>query len=129
MPIYEYRCADCGGYLSVRVRTYADPSDLRCPRCRGGRMRKLVSRFAVLRSEEDRLDRLTDPSTFGDVDENDPRSVARWARRLGREVGEDLGDDFDEMVDRLEAGELADDDAGGDAAVDGADGGGAAGDD
>ncbi|HEX2680600.1 MAG TPA: hypothetical protein VHQ03_04845, partial [Candidatus Dormibacteraeota bacterium] len=43
--------------------------------------------------------------SFGDLDENDPKSVARWARKLGQQMGEDLGDDWGEMVDRLEAGE------------------------
>lgn len=121
MPIYEYRCSDCGGYLSVLVRGFNDPSDLRCPRCKGEHMRKLVSRFAVLHSDEARLERLADPSTLGDVDENDPRSVARWARRMGEEVGEDLGDEFHEMVDRMEAGEMPDDAAGDGSAADGLD--------
>jgi hypothetical protein len=60
----------------------------------------------VLRSEESRLESLADPAAFGDVDESDPRSVARWARRMGGELGEDLGGDFDEMVERMEAGEM-----------------------
>jgi len=51
------------------------------------------------------LDDLADPSSFGDLDENDPKSVARWARKLGQQMGEDLGDDWGEMVDKLEAGE------------------------
>jgi putative FmdB family regulatory protein len=121
MPIYEYRCSDCGGYLSLLVRGFTSPTDLRCPRCQSDRMRKLVSRFAVLRSEDDRLERLADPSALGDVDENDPRSVARWARRMGQEVGEDLGDEFHEMVDRMEAGEMPDDAAGESSAADGLD--------
>jgi putative FmdB family regulatory protein len=112
VPVYEYRCLDCGRYQSVLVRAYRDPTDLTCPRCQGAQLRKLVSRFAVLRSEEARLDQLADPSVLGDVDENDPKSVARWARRMGSEVGEDLGDDFDEMVERMEAGEMPGDDEG-----------------
>jgi putative FmdB family regulatory protein len=109
MPIYEYRCLDCGRYQSRLVRTFSDPTDLVCPRCHGSHFRKLVSRFAVLRSDDSRLEDLADPSSLGDVDENDPRSVARWARKLGSEVGEDLGDEFHEMVDRMEAGELPED--------------------
>ena len=105
MPIYEYRCLDCGRYQSVLVRTYSDPTGLTCPRCQGARLRKLISRFAVLHSDESRLEDLADPSSLGDVDENDPRSVARWARKMGDQMGEDLGDDFRDMVDRLEAGE------------------------
>jgi putative FmdB family regulatory protein len=109
MPIYEYRCLDCGRYQSVLVRTYSDPTDLQCARCHGARFQKLVSRFAVLHSDEARLEQLADPSALGDVDENDPKSVARWARKMGEHVGEDLGDDFHEMVDRLAAGEMPDD--------------------
>jgi hypothetical protein len=64
-----------------------------------------MSRVAVLRSEESRLDDMADPASFGDLDENDPRAMARWMRRMSAEMGEDLGDDFGEVVDRLEAGE------------------------
>jgi putative FmdB family regulatory protein len=108
MPIYEYRCLDCGRYQSVLVRTYADPTGLTCPRCHGAKLSKLVSRFAVLHSDESRLEQLADPSALGDLDEDDPKSVARWARKMGEQVGEDLGDEFHEMVDQLESGEMPD---------------------
>ena len=64
-----------------------------------------MSRFATVKSEDARLDAMSDPGSFGDLDENDPKSVARWARKLGQQMGEDLGDDWGDMVDRLEAGE------------------------
>jgi len=59
----------------------------------------------VLRSEESRLEDLADPSNLAGLDENDPKSMARWMRKMSREIGEDLGPEFDEVVDRLEAGE------------------------
>ena len=68
-------------------------------------MSKLVSKFAVLRGDEARLDALSDPSMFADVDENDPRSVAKWARKLGEHLGDDLPSDYGEMVEQIEAGE------------------------
>lgn len=108
MPIYEYRCLGCGRVSSVFVRSYYTAVAPTCPHCGGAELRKLVSRFAVQKSEESRLDDLSDLSKFGDLDENDPRSVARWARKMGRELGEDLGDDFDEMVEQMEAGEMPD---------------------
>ena len=57
------------------------------------------------RSEESRLERMADPSGWGDFDENDPKSMARMMKKMGTEMGEDLGPEFDEVVDRLEAGE------------------------
>ncbi len=84
-----------------------------CPDC-GGQLARLVSRFAVVRSEEAALDALDDDSLLADVDENDPRSMAAWARKMGSQLGEDLGPEFDEMVDRMEAGEMPEDAPGGD---------------
>lgn len=60
---------------------------------------RVMSRFATVKSEEARLDSLADPASFGDVDENDPASVARFMKKMGREMGDDLGDDFNEVVD------------------------------
>ena len=112
MPIYEYRCESCRRYhqqLVLSLATYQVPP---CPKCGKATLKKLVSKFAFRRSEESRLEDLADPSNFGDLDENDPRSVAKWARKMGDTLGEDLGPEFDEMVDRMEAGEMPDDEGG-----------------
>lgn len=58
-----------------------------------------MSRFATVKSEDARLDSLADPSQYGDLDENDPKSMARFMKRMGQEMGEDLGDDLDEAMD------------------------------
>jgi putative FmdB family regulatory protein len=112
MPIYDYRCGGCRRRISLLFQTFAAAEDATCPHCGSRDLARLVTRFAVMRSEESRLDDLADPSAFGDLDENDPRSVARWARRMGQEFGEDLGGDFDEMVDQMEAGEMPDEEGG-----------------
>ncbi len=111
MPIYEYRCLHCGKRVSLWFRTFAaaGESTPRCPHCQSEKLRRLVSRVRVLASEESRLEKLADPDSLGDVDENDPKSVARWMRRMGQEAGEDLGPEFGEVVDRLEAGESPED--------------------
>jgi putative FmdB family regulatory protein len=107
VPIYEYRCADCRKRASLYYQTFsaASSSTPVCPSCGSERLTRLVSRVFQLKSEDAQLEDLADPSSFGDLDENDPKSVARWARKLGQQMGEDLGDDWSEMVDRLEAGE------------------------
>ncbi len=62
-----------------------------------------MSRFAAPKSEEARLESLADPSNFGDLDENDPQSMARWMKKMGREMGEDVGEDFEEALDEAGA--------------------------
>lgn len=110
MPIYEYRCDGCGHRITLLVRGFDERASPQCRRCGRAEMRKLVSRVAVLRSEESRLESLADPGQLGDLDENDPKSVARWVRQMGREMGDDLGSDFDEVVDQIESGELPEED-------------------
>ena len=62
-------------------------------------MANLISRVARVRSEESRLESLADPAKLGEIDENNPASMARWMKKMGKEFGEDLGEDFDSMVD------------------------------
>lgn len=108
MPIYDYRCGDCGKRFAVFFRAYSEVGPAKCQHCGSKEVGRLAPRVAQLTSEDARLDRLSDPSALGDVDENDPASVARWAKRLGREMGEDLGDEFDGAMDGLAEGGLGD---------------------
>jgi putative FmdB family regulatory protein len=107
MPIYEYRCNDCRKRVTVYWRSFSEIETTQpcCPTCGGEDLTRLISRVAVLKSEESRLENLADPSSLAGLDENDPKSMARWMRKMSRDMGEDLGPEFDEVVDRLEAGE------------------------
>ncbi len=111
MPIYEYRCHNCQRRVSIWWRTFteAETGSACCPRCGSEELSRLVSRVRVVRSEESRLEDLADPASFGDLDESDPRSIARFMRKMGDEVGEDMGSEFEEVVDRLESGESPED--------------------
>jgi putative FmdB family regulatory protein len=125
MPIYEYECAKCQRRTSVLTMRVSEKVEVVCRHCGVGDMRRLMSRFATPKSEEARLDALADPSNFGDLDENDPKSVARVMRRMGQEMGDEFsGPEFDEAIAEIEAGEGGDDDefsgggAGGDSSDD-----------
>src|SRR2546430_12595013 len=122
MPIYEYRCTACRKKVTVLTLRASEVVEPVCEHCGSRALTRLMSRFALVRSEESRLDGLGDPSSLGDLDENDPKSVARWMRKMGKELGDDAGEDFDEMVDEMEAG-------GGEDSEEGGEGGGAGGED
>jgi len=62
-------------------------------------MSRVLSRVRVIRSEESRMESLADSSKWGGLDEKDPKSMARWMKRMGKEMGEDMGEDVDQMVD------------------------------
>ena len=50
-----------------------------------------------------------DEASLSDVDENDPRSVAQWVRKMSRGMGEPLDANMQADLDRMEAGEMPDD--------------------
>ena len=102
MPIYEYRCKDCRKRSSVLVLTPTNPPPLACKHCQGTQLERIMSRFAAPKSEEARLESLADPSKFGDLDENDPRSMARFMKKMGQEMGEDVGDELDAALEESE---------------------------
>ena len=107
MPIYEYRCANCGQKARKFWRTFSDVDEasLQCPRCSEHQFQRLVSRVAVLRGEDAHMEDLADPSSLAGLDESDPRSLVRWLRKMSHEMGEDMPPEFDEVVDRLESGQ------------------------
>ncbi len=112
MPIYEFACHGCRKKVSVFQRSVSTATAARCPECGSEDLHRLVSKFAFHRSMPDFDDGPDfDEDAFMDgVDENDPRSVARWARKMGERMGEDLPPDFDQELARMEAGEMPDDD-------------------
>jgi putative FmdB family regulatory protein len=107
MPIYEYRCRKCRRRVSVFLHTYRDSttSTPKCPRCGHDELDPLVSRVSLVKSEDTRLESMADDASLADIDEDDPRSVARFMKKMAGEVGEDMGDEFHEAIDRMEAGQ------------------------
>ena len=107
MPIYEYYCGDCRRRVSVFYRTFSAASNetARCPRCESINLRRLVSKVAVLKSEESRLDNMADPSFMAGLENEDPRALAGFMRKMSDEMGEPLDPEMHEVIDRLEKGE------------------------
>jgi len=135
MPIYEYLCPACNRVYSFLARSYSVERDPVCPRCGATDLVKQVSRFAVVRgSAETRggaserstpaemegaegadADPLDDPRLERELmrlvqdaehmDENDPRQMGRFMRRMSELTGEPLDEEMEEAVRRLESGE------------------------
>lgn len=47
MPIYEYRCEDCGNEFEKLVRRPGDASGLQCPSCGKNHLTPRLSTFAA----------------------------------------------------------------------------------
>ena len=106
MPTYLFICEECRrpANLFYSFADY-DQAEPECPHCGSSKMRRRIGRIAVAKSEDARMDTMMDDSALAGLDEDDPKSIGRFMRKMSREMGEDLGDDFGEVVDRLESGE------------------------
>ena len=100
MPIYEYHCQDCRKRNTFLILTSNAPVPS-CKHCQSTNLERIMSRFAAPKSEEARMEALADPSNFGDLDENDPQSMARFMKKMGKEVGEDFDEDMDEAMESM----------------------------
>lgn len=115
MPIYEYTCGNCKRKVSLFFPSFSAAEsrtaagENRCPRCDSPNLTRLVSRFYAIRATEAGFDELSDEpdQLFQGLDEDDPRSVARWARRMKDSMGDemDMGPEFDTALARIESGE------------------------
>jgi putative FmdB family regulatory protein len=130
MPIYEFACDTCRRVVQFFLRSPSSAAPTACPRCGKEGLRRLLSGFAVggkaRRAEEpgsgpepgpgseagagpdpDRLERALSrlEGEMDSIDEDDPRQMGRFLRRVMEETGTGFGKEMDEAVRRLEAGE------------------------
>jgi len=113
MPIYEYQCDACRKRTTLFIRSICNPEQARCQYCGSERLTRLMSRIATPKSEEARLESLADPSSFGDLDENDPKSMARWMKKMAGETGEDFDEGMMAEMDETAEGAGEDQSSGG----------------
>lgn len=98
MPVFEYRCAECGRRFSALVGMSAEPDDARCPACGSLQTTKLVSRPGRYRVEDDRIEEVAD--RLEGFDESASPSVVREAmREVGKALDDDASDEMEAMFE------------------------------
>ncbi len=100
--------------MFYRSLSAVNHASARCDRCGSARLARVVSKVRVLRgAAEDSLGPAGDVdesllNEMGGLDENDPRALGRFMRKMAGETGEDLGPEMNEVIGRLEKGENPD---------------------
>lgn len=123
MPIYEYECGRCKRTLSFLVRNIGAHEAPKCPKCGAGDMSRVFSRFATVGpsksksssdtagggppdlADEGGPEGMPDLEGLEGLDEGDPRSLARFLRKMENESGEKMDPEMDSVCRRLEKGE------------------------
>lgn len=107
MPIYEYRCGDCGRTSERLQRSPSEATKPACDNCGSARTARLISRFATPKSEQQVMEQygLPDPQAGPDA-YKDPRQIGRWAEQRFDEMGIDMPSEARQMIDAARDGDL-----------------------
>jgi putative FmdB family regulatory protein len=104
MPVYEFGCNACGATLSRFVRSIGGEVSGTCDRCGSTDLRRLVSKFAVVRAPLNPKD-LNKQKMLDGVDFTNPHSMANFFRRMGDDFHDEPNEHMDEIIKRLDYGE------------------------
>jgi putative FmdB family regulatory protein len=88
MPIYEYRCLDCGEIFShLALTSTTDANGQRpCSACGSAQTRRLMSSFAVGGRADPGPGRAAWPTSWDDTRGGDPETLRYWRKRIEREA-------------------------------------------
>ncbi len=87
MPIYEYRCLDCGEVFSQLMLRSVDTNGQQfCSACGSGETRRLMSSFAVGNRADPGPGRAAWPTSWNDTNGGDPDTLRYWRKRIEREA-------------------------------------------
>ena len=107
MPIYEYRCKTCNKKFSALIGMTAETDQESCPNCGGSETNRLISRFARLRTEDDRIDEIADElEVMGEPDS--PGEMRSMVREMGKAMDEDMADEMEEIFESDMEGKVED---------------------
>ena len=98
MPVFEYRCAECGKKFSALIGMTAQPDDSRCPACGSRQTSKLISRPGRFRVEDDRIEEVAHRmEALGDPES--PTEMREAMREMGKALDDDVSDEMEEMFE------------------------------
>jgi putative FmdB family regulatory protein len=110
MPLYEYQCRQCGAINTALILNSREEENLQCGRCQSPALVRILSRFALHKTEAQRIEEFDPRSQRSDRFYKDDRNVGLWAKKRMQQLGVDLGSSFDETVENARSGKLPDSD-------------------
>ncbi len=106
MPLFEYDCEACGKRSTLLVLKRDEASRLNCKHCGSDRLTRLLSRFAVHKTEASRLSELDTSKQPDETFYRDNRNIGLRAKKRMKELGVDLGDAIDEKIEKARTSTL-----------------------
>lgn len=87
MPIYEYRCLDCGEVFSHLFLTSMQTNGQQiCSTCGSGQTQRLMSSFAIGGRADPGPGRAAWPTSWNDTNGGDAETLRYWRKRIEHEA-------------------------------------------
>jgi len=87
MPIYEYRCLECGEIFSLLFLTYKEAVGQElCSACGSKQTQRLISSFTIGSRVDPGPGRAAWPTSWNDTNGGDPETLRYWRHRIEREA-------------------------------------------
>lgn len=97
MPIYEYKCHECGRIFDLLIRTEAQAKEPHCKHCDSTELKRLVSRPGLVRSHNS--------AEAGQLRPVNPRQAVEGMSRMYDQMQVDPGQGFSQIAQRAAAGD------------------------
>jgi putative FmdB family regulatory protein len=107
MPIYDYRCQQCGRKFDLFYKSFKDygaASGQHCPHCGSDRVGRSIRRVAIAKPGRD-LSSLGSGEMLSVLDGGNSQEVGRLFQQVADTTGSDMGADFTEAARRLSRGD------------------------
>lgn len=101
MPIYEYRCSECGGITTEFVQGFNDPEGLTCKVCGSRKLKRMVSRVNSISSQEERLESYNPLARHDDSFYRDTRNIGLHAEYMLKKAGIKPTEDFKSKLEKV----------------------------
>ena len=106
MPIYEYKCVDCGSLTSVFTKSISSVVEAVCGVCKGTDMSRLVSSFSMGKTTQS----VHENSSYGSANSaeyySDPRNIGRHVEEGFKKYGVDMPQGVRDSIESARSGEL-----------------------
>lgn len=110
MPMYDYRCNQCGRTFGLFYKSYKDYETAvgqTCPNCASTEVIRRISRVTIAQPSRD-LSGLSANEMLSVLDSGDSREVGQMFQQVADSAGGDLGETYNIATKRLLKGESID---------------------
>lgn len=106
MPIYEYRCGNCGKVSSFFTRAINDPLEPVCAHCQSRHMQRRMSSFAMGKTTQSVHERSPATGVPSPDYYSDPRNIGRHVEESFARYGMEMPKSVRDSIDAAREGEV-----------------------